>query len=181
MLRTCLAAAKIDGRVCAFVEPIALYPMRDLYPGDGKWSFAFPAQGEAIDIGEVGVYGLDAADLLIITYGNGVPMSLKVRDRLLEKGKAARILDLRWLAPLPEAAIRAHARQVPRVLVVDECRRSGNVSEGIAACLFEDAATHGVRFARVTAADSFTPLADASRLVLPDGDEIHAAALKLLE
>ena len=181
MLRTCLAAAKIDGRVCAFVEPIALYPMRDLYPGDGKWSFAFPAQGEAIDIGEVGVYGLDAADLLIITYGNGVPMSLKVRDRLLEKGKAARILDLRWLAPLPEAAIRAHARQVPRVLVVDECRRSGNVSEGIAACLFEDAATHGARFARVTAADSFTPLADASRLVLPDGDEIHAAALKLLE
>ena len=181
MLRTCLAAAKIDGRVCAFVEPIALYPVRDLYPGDGKWSFAFPAHGEAIDIGEIGVYGPQAADLLIITYGNGVPMSLRVRDRLLEKGKATRILDLRWLAPLPEAAIRAHARQVPRVLVVDECRRSGNVSEAIAACLFEDAATHGVRFARVTAADSFTPLADASRLVLPDEDEIHAAALKLLE
>jgi len=32
----------------------------------------------------------------------------------------------------------------------------------------------------VTAADSFTPLADASRLVLPDEDEIHRAALSLI-
>lgn len=180
MLRTCLAAAKVDGRVCVFVEPIALYPTRDLEPGDGKWSFAFPAQEEAIDLGEVGVYGPDDRDLLVLTYGNGVPMSLRVRDRLAKAGIGARILDLRWLAPLPEAAIRTHAGQVPRVLCVDECRRSANVSEAIATCLFEDPKLKGVRFSRVTAADSFTPLADASRLVLPDEDEIHRAALSLM-
>ena len=31
MLRTCLAAAEVDGSVCVFLEPIALYHERDLY------------------------------------------------------------------------------------------------------------------------------------------------------
>ena len=39
MLRTCVAAAKVDGSVCAFLEPIALYHTRDLYEeGDGSGS-----------------------------------------------------------------------------------------------------------------------------------------------
>src|SRR4051812_21648200 len=38
MLRTCLAAAATDGRVCVFLEPIALYHTHDLYePGDDRW------------------------------------------------------------------------------------------------------------------------------------------------
>ena len=36
MLRTCIAAAKTDGSVCVFLEPIALYHTRDLHSdGDG--------------------------------------------------------------------------------------------------------------------------------------------------
>ena len=31
MLRTVVAAAKVDGRVSAFIEPIALYMTKDLY------------------------------------------------------------------------------------------------------------------------------------------------------
>ena len=31
MLRTCLAAAAVDGSVCVFLEPIALYHTRDLH------------------------------------------------------------------------------------------------------------------------------------------------------
>ena len=39
MLRTCIAAAAIDGTVSAFLEPIALYHTRDLFePGDGVWT-----------------------------------------------------------------------------------------------------------------------------------------------
>ena len=180
MLRTCTAAAKVDGRVCVFIEPIALYPVRDLYPGDGKWSFPLPPQGEAIDLGEVGVYPAERAALVIFTYGNGVPMCLRVRDRLQRDGIAARVVDLRWIAPLPESAIRAHASEIGRVLMVDECRRSANISEAVATCLLESAETRTVQFARVTAADSFTPLADASRLVLPDEPEILAAARTLI-
>ena len=46
MLRTCVAAAAIDGTVCVFLEPIALYHTRDLHePGDGGWLAPYDAAG----------------------------------------------------------------------------------------------------------------------------------------
>lgn len=187
MLRTLAAAARAGGRVCVFVEPIALYHARDLMPGDGKWSFAFPAQDTAIAVGEVGVYErgelVDAAsgvaDLVILTYGNGVPMSLRTALALAARGVHARVIDLRWICPLPEAAIRMHAEQARAILVVDECRRAGNVSEGIVAALAEVPALRAKPLARVTSADSFIPLAEAANLVLLQEPEILEAALAL--
>jgi 2-oxoisovalerate dehydrogenase E1 component len=188
MLRTLVAAARIDGRVCAFVEPIALYHTRDLFPGDGAWAFPLPPQGEAIAIGEVGVYEggalvaapLGGADLLVLTYGNGVPMALRTAKRLTdERGLRVRVVDLRWIAPLPEGAIKAHAEEARAVLVVDECRRSGSVSEAIGAFIAETPALRDRPFARVTSADSFIPLAEAANLVLLQEAEIHAAATAL--
>jgi 2-oxoisovalerate dehydrogenase E1 component len=133
-----------------------------------------------MEVGEVGVYGETDRDLVIVSYGNGVPMSLRVRDRLAKEGFRVRVLDLRWIAPLPHEAIRAHAKDVGAVLVVDECRRSGNVAEAIGLGLFEHPETRGVRFARVSAADSFVPLAEAANLVLVQEDEIEASARALL-
>lgn len=185
MLRTLVAAARIDGRVCVFVEPIALYHARDLFPGDGQWSFPLPSQGEAIAVGEVGVYeaGVQveawsgATDLVVFTYGNGVPMALRTAKKLAaEHGTKVRVVDLRWIAPLPEAAIRRHAEEARAVLVVDECRRSGNVSEGIAAALAENGTLREKPFARVTSADSFIPLAEAANLVLLQEAEIFETA-----
>ena len=47
MLRTCLAAAEADGRVCVFLEPIALYHTRDLAePGDGGWLAPYQPPGD---------------------------------------------------------------------------------------------------------------------------------------
>ena len=186
MLRTLCAAARVDGRVCVFVEPIALYHTRDLHPGDGRWSFPLPARDVAIAIGEVGVYadgalittGPAKADLVVFTYGNGVPMALRTASRL--EGSRVRVIDLRWIAPLPEAAIRAHAEHARAILVVDECRRSGNVSEAIAATLADVPALRAKPFARVTSADSFIPLADAANLVLLQEPEILEAARALI-
>jgi 2-oxoisovalerate dehydrogenase E1 component len=48
MLRTCVAAARVDGSVCVFLEPIALYHTRDLHTeGDGGWlaPYARPTPG----------------------------------------------------------------------------------------------------------------------------------------
>lgn len=182
MLRTLTAAARVDGRVSAFVEPIALYHTRDLFPGDGAWSFPVPPQGEAIAIGEVGVYeppakSSGAPDLVVFTYGNGVPMSLRAARTLASHGVDARVVDLRWIAPLPVEAIEEHARDAAAILVVDECRRSGNVSEAIAATIADDAGLRAKPFARVTSADSFIPLAEAANFVLLQEDEIVAAAL----
>lgn len=188
MLRTLVAAARVDGRVCVFVEPIALYHTRDLFPGDGAWSFPLPAHGEAIAVGEVGVYErgvqIEAwsgmTDLVVLTYGNGVPMALRAAKRLEEAhGKHVRVVDLRWIAPLPEAAVRRHVEEARAVLVVDECRRSGNVSEAIAATLSDVRALRDRPFARVTSADSFIPLAEAANLVLLQEGEIYEAACSL--
>ena len=84
-------------------------------------------------------------------------------------------IEKSWLAPLPIEDVLREASATGRVLVVDEKRRTGGVSEGILAELV-DAGFDG-RFARVTSKDSFVPLGDAARLVLVSEDEIEAAAL----
>ncbi|HEY3879279.1 MAG TPA: thiamine pyrophosphate-dependent enzyme [Trebonia sp.] len=184
MLRSCLAAALVDGTVSVFLEPIALYHTRDLHePGDGGWlsRYAGPDRWaeQHVPAGHGRAYpAAGDEDLLLVTFGNGVPMSLRVARRLAADGIGARVFDLRWLAPLPEQELLAEARRTGRVLVVDETRRSGGVSEGVIAAL-ADGGYRG-RIARVTAADSFVPLGDAASLVLVSEPEIEAAARRLL-
>ena len=64
------------------------------------------------------------------------------------------------------------------MLVVDETRRTGGVSEGIVAALV-DAGFDG-RIARVASTDSFIPLGDAANLVLLSEADIDEAALALV-
>ena len=87
---------------------------------------------------------------------------------------AARVVDLRWLAPLPVEDLLREASATGRVLVVDETRRTGGVSEGIIAALV-DAKFDG-QVARVASADSFIPLGDAANLVLVSEQDVMAAA-----
>jgi 2-oxoisovalerate dehydrogenase E1 component len=65
-----------------------------------------------------------------------------------------------------------------RVLVADETRRSGGVSEGVISALV-DAGYEG-RIARVTSEDSFIPLGDAAATVLLSEQAIEAAARALV-
>ena len=138
MLRTLMALAKVDGRVCAFLEPIALYMTKDLYEtGDGGWLTSYPAPGQAMPLGEGRVYG-EGDDLVVFTFGNGVPMSLRaVRELEKKHGWKTRVIDLRWLQPLNEAFIAQQARGAKRIVVVDEGRRSAGVGEGIITALVE--------------------------------------------
>ncbi len=180
MLRTLTALAKIDGRVTVLLEPIALYMTKDLYEaGDGGWLTGFPAPGEAMTLGEGRVYGEDNDDLVIFTYGNGVPMSLRAAREIEEKhGWKARVVDLRWLVPLNDAFIVEQARSAKRILVVDEGRRSAGVGEGVITAIAEGG--FGARpFQRVVGVDTFTPLASAALLVIPGEADIVAAADRL--
>ncbi len=105
-------------------------------------------------------------------------MSLRVQRRLAEDGIDARVVDLRWLAPLPVEDIVREAEASGRVLIVDETRRSGGVSEGIVSALV-DARFDGP-VVRVTSEDSFIPLGGAANHVLLGEDEIEAAARALV-
>lgn len=176
LLRTCVAAARVDGRVCVFLEPIALYHTRDLYePDDGQW--AATAETAHVPVGRARAYG-DGTDLTIVAFANSVPMSLRVARRLARRGAGVRVLDLRWLAPLPVADLIRHAEATDRVLVADETRRSGGVSESVCAALVDAGFTGAL--ARVTSADSFVPLGPAAATVLLSEADIDAAADRLL-
>jgi 2-oxoisovalerate dehydrogenase E1 component len=176
MLHTCAAATRADGTVCVFLEPIALYHRRDLYDdGDSRWLADYPGTGETayVPIGRGRTYG-DGNALTLVTFGNGLPMSLRVAAQL----DGIRVLDLRWLAPLPVEDLLREARATGRVLVVDETRRSGGVSEGVLTALV-DAGFDG-RMGRVTSEDSFVPLGDAARQVLLSESTILSAARALI-
>ncbi|MEW9549206.1 thiamine pyrophosphate-dependent enzyme [Nonomuraea sp. NPDC050783] len=182
MLRTCLAAARTCGSVCVFLEPIALYHTRDLFEeGDGGWLAPYvpPSRWAEthVPIGRARSYG-DGRDLTIVTFGNGVRMSLRAAVRLTQEGYGCRVLDLRWLAPLPLDDLLRAAELTGKVLIADETRHTGGVSEGIVAELTD--AGFGGQVARVTSADSFIPLGAAADHVLLSEAEIEQAARKLL-
>jgi len=183
MMRTCLAAAEVDGAVCVFLEPIALYHNRDLHcAGDGEWLAAYPAPDRWLEshvpLGRARVYG-DGGDATLLTFGNGLYLSLRVAKQLAVKGIRVRVVDLRWLAPLPVEDILREATATGRTLVVDETRRTGSVSEQIVTVLLDAGYTGTV--ARVTSRDSFIPLGDAALTVLLDEDTIAWAVQDLLD
>ena len=178
MLRECVRLAREEQRLVVFLEPIALYPMRDLHDaGDGGWMRHYPAPDQRIGFGEVGVSG-QGQDIAIITFGNGVYLATQAQARLAAQGIAARIIDIRWLSPLPEAAIIAAIEGCKVALIVDETRRTGGLAEALMAMLAERTT---VPHARLTAQDSFIATGPAYAATMPSAEDIVAAARALVE
>jgi 2-oxoisovalerate dehydrogenase E1 component len=182
MLRAAVDLARRDGRVVCFLEPIALYFESDLHgPGDRGWLTEAPLPGETLPPGIPGLYGAQAPDLLLISYANGLRLCLRAARQLeRDAGLRVRVLDLRWLAPLPLAAVEAEATRSGCVMVVDECRSSGG---GIADAVIAHLAETGYRgrLGSLRARDSFVPLGPAAHTVLVGEDEIVDGALRLVD
>ena len=178
MLRRCIEAAAVEQRVVVFVEPIALYMTKDLYEkGDLGWSFEYPhpKDSERIEIGEFGVYEThpgEKPDLNLITYGNGYYLSRQAASFVKEKnGTKIRMIDLRWIAPINEDALLKSLEKDAPILFVEECRKSGSLSESVLATICEKMESRPKVY-RIAAEDSFIPLGVASTAVLPSKDSI---------
>ena len=144
MLRTCVAAASVDSERRGLPRTDRAVPPSGSSSGGRRW-LARADPGGSVAIGSARLYRVAqipaprqtrpgrrrargrSAGLTMITFGNGVPMSLRVAHRLGQGGIAADVLDLRWLAPLPIDDVLAAARATGRVLVVDETRHTGGV------------------------------------------------------
>ena len=177
MLRACVREAYEKGRVIVFIEPIALYMTKDLHQVDDKgWSFAYPNNCDEIPIGEFGVYG-SGKDLTILTYGNAYYFSRQAEKILQEKhGVKCKIIDLRWIAPLNHKALAEELKDAKNVLIVDECRKTGSLSEALVASMVEN--MESLPKIKVLAAhDSFITLGVAAAAGLPSKEEIIEAAL----
>ena len=181
MLRTMAALAAVDGRVCAFIEPIALYMTKDLHePDDNAWCFDYPAVGDYLEPWSVRVYHPEARDLLIISFGNGVPMALRcARTLQAETGRGVRVVDLRWLKPLDRKSLLEQAAECRSVLVFDEGRPDGGISEALVTLLVEGG-QGGKPLRRITSADCYIPLADAANLVLAAEGALLSTGRELL-
>lgn len=178
LLRSCMKLAHEEGRIVVFLEPIALYMTKDLHEqGDAGWLCDYPALEETISFGEVDVFG--QGDTVILTYGNGYYLSRQAAKILYEKHKIrVKIVDLCWLSPLPVKAIVQQVKHAKRVLIVDECRRSGSLSEALMT-LFLEKITTRLKLKRLTAEDCFIPLGNAWQYLLPSRDKIISAVLSL--
>jgi 2-oxoisovalerate dehydrogenase E1 component len=177
MLRTSLAAAKECGSVVAFLEPIALYMTKDLHePGDALWSTTYEPTHH-VPLGRGRTWG-EGQDLTLVSWANGLWMSLRVARRLEdEHGIRCRVLDLRWLAPLPVEDLLREAGATGKVLVVDETRRTGGVAEALFTELVEGGFTGPMK--RVCGHDTFIPLGAAANLVLVQEQDIFDAAREM--
>lgn len=181
MLRECVRLAHEEQRVVVFLEPIALYMTRDLHePKDGLWSFSYDEAREMpTPFGTVGIYGT-GADLCILTYGNGYYLSRQAEKILSEShGIKLRIVDMRWLSPLPMDAILSAISGCAHVLIVEECRITGSLSDTLMAQLTE-CLSPLPPLARIAATDSFIPLGRAATATLPSRDAIVQKALALV-
>jgi len=181
MLRGAYRLAREQGRVVVFLEPIALYGVKDLHAdGDGAMSFVYERIDGDLVPGELGVEGPEGeVDLAVVSYGNGAYLSRRAIARLAAEGARVRLVDVRWLKPLDVDAVIAALEGAGACLVVDECRRTGSPSEELITGLYERGVQMPLR--RLTAEDSFIPLGAASYRVLPSEDGIVAAARRLLE
>lgn len=178
LLRTAVAMAVRHGRVVVVLEPTALYHRRDLHEeGDEQWTSDWPAADRLALPGQVGLTGPDGADVVVVTVGNGVPLSLQAAATLRQEDIAVQVLDVRWLAPLPVVAVREVVDQAGRVVVVDECRASGGWADAMVTGLLR--AGYTGRIGTVTAADSYVPIGPAAPSVLISREEVEDAARQL--
>ncbi len=126
----------------------------------------------------------EGTDLSIITYGNTLPMCLKVAEQIQsETGQSIEVIDVRSLLPLDENGILQSVKKTNRVLVVHEDKTFAGFGGEIAAMITEKAfQSLDAPVKRV--GSTFTPIGFnriLEKAILPDTDKIAEAAREVLE
>jgi transketolase len=101
----------------------------DVYEND---DFQFEV-GKAIKV-------LDGTDVTIVATGETVYHAWQACLRLKEKGVSARVLDMSWIKPFDEEAIKKAARETGRIVTVEEHSQYG----GLGAMVCETLSEHPV-------------------------------------
>ena len=134
---------------------------------------------EPCAIGSTRSYGDDQqSDLVMVTFGNGVPMSLRVAERLRSAGVHVAGAG----PPLAGAAPgrRDHGRRARPPGGSRWWTRRDTPAASVRACSARWSSTASqVRWLRVASRDSFVPLGTAAQHVLLGEDEIEKAAADL--
>jgi 2-oxoisovalerate dehydrogenase E1 component beta subunit len=163
-----LRSAIADPDPVIFLEPKARYWTKE----SGELSSAGPgiAQGRVLRPGD---------DVTIVAYGAMVTRALDAAAVLGEERVAARVVDLRSLAPLDDALLERCVVETGRIVVVHEAPRHLGMGAEVAARVMELAFDHlEAPVARVTGWDVPYPPASLEQHYLPSVERICAAARK---
>ena len=180
MLRTSVKEAVKNGRIVVFIEPIALYMTKDLYkPKDKKWTFKYPEPDEEIQLGNLKSYG-EGNCLTIITYGNGLYLSLQAQKLIEEElNKKIKVIDLRWLSDINYSVLIDEISTCKKILIVDECRRKGSYGEGIFYELYKRI-NRNVKIKLHAAKNSFISLGKSATVTLPSKNSIFKISINFI-
>ena len=136
-----------------FPEPVYVRVGRAAVPDvyeDGNFAF---------EIGKANTL-LEGNDITLIGAGETVYHALQAGKALQAKGIGARVLDLSWIKPFDEEAVRKAARETGRILTVEEHSRFG----GLGALVTEAVSEHPV---------------PVRILGIPDENAIHGTNLEI--
>ena len=129
-------------------------------------------------MGDIKKYG-DGEALTILSYGNGLYISLQAQQEIEKKiKKKIQIVDLRWLSEINVKNLLRTIGRSSRVLIVEECRKSGSYGEGLLADL-QLASQNSLKIKLHAAKDSFIPIGQGATSTLPNKDSIIKAAQEL--
>lgn len=179
MLRRAVIEAYVNSRIIVFIEPIALYMIKDLNKSkDRKWSFKYPKLTDNISIGEFAVYGRGSS-LTIISYGNGFFLSMKAKIDIEKKlNTKIKLIDLRWLSDINIVNLLKSIGKCQKILIVDECRKNGCYGEGLISDIITKT-KEPLNIKLHAAENSFIPLGEAATVTLPSKQSIIDNAIKL--
>lgn len=166
-----LRAAIADADPCVIIESRALYQTKGLVDLDAPTR---PVGGARLRV--------EGKDVLLAGWGSIVPKLIDAAALLVERDIQAAVLDLRWLAPLDEAAIAdALAKCGGRLVVAHEANLTGGFAGEIITRLSENSQLSPIRFRRVASLDSRMPASPVLQAaILPDVSRIVGAASELV-
>jgi pyruvate dehydrogenase E1 component beta subunit len=98
-----------------------------------------PQEDYVLPIGRAAVVR-EGADVTIVALGLGVHHALDAAATLAERGISAEVIDLRSIAPLDRATVRASVAKTGRLLAIDDDYLSYGVGAEVIASVCEHAA-----------------------------------------
>jgi len=122
-------------------------------------------------------------DILIFAIGRTVNDAMQARERLLEKGIQATIVDCRFVKPIDSDLIARLAEKIPRVITIEENVIQGGFGSAVLECL-NDAGIAGFNLTRMGIPDTFVEHGAQDLLRSKygiDARSISDTALKMLE
>jgi len=121
-------------------------------------------------------------DILILAIGRPVNDALQAYNTLKEQGISAAVVNCRFVKPLDVDLICSLARNIPRVITVEENVRQGGFGSAVLEILSDENIT-GIRVVRIGVADTFVehgPQQLLRSLYGIDASAIVAAAQRLM-